>query len=58
MSNLSEEMEDHCEDEGSCEGVDLNRNFLAGWGKGHKDFEADSKMPWTSVYKGAHREKE
>jgi len=52
--NMSEEMQERCDDEGNCEGVDLNRNFPAGWGLGHKDFKKDSKHPWESVYKGSH----
>ena len=47
----------HCEDEGNCEGVDLNRNFPSGWGLGYSEFVEDSKKPWKSVFKGIHRKK-
>ena len=40
---------------GDCLGVDLNRNFPSGWGKGHPDFVLESTQPWSSVYKGSHR---
>lgn len=52
--NLTDEMLEKCHDEGNCEGVDLNRNFPAGWGIGHEEFEKESKDPSTSVYKGSH----
>ena len=52
--NLSERMLEKCHDEGNCEGVDLNRNFPAGWGMGHEQFVRDSKDPSTSVYKEYH----
>jgi len=38
----------------NCNGVDLNRNFPAGWGLGNKMFEASSDKPCKSVYKGSH----
>jgi len=50
--NLSEENRIHCDDEGDCGGVDINRNFPSGWGLGHKDFVKESKQPWTNVFKG------
>ena len=36
---------------GNCLGVDLNRNFPSGWGRGHKSFIDESELPSTSVYK-------
>ena len=57
LPKLPEEMEVKCEDDGKCEGVDLNRNFPSGWGEGYKDFVKDSIKPWTDVYKGVHRKK-
>ena len=53
--NLTEKEKIHCDDEGDCIGVDLNRNFPIGFGEGHPEFMVDSKVPWTSVYKGSHR---
>ena len=55
IADLSDKIIEHCEDEGDCEGVDLNRNFPAGWGLGHPDFEKKSSRPWTSQFKGIKR---
>ena len=55
IADLSDKIIEHCEDEGDCEGVDLNRNFPAGWGLGHPDFEKKSSRPWTSQFKGIER---
>ena len=55
--NLTDEMEAHCDDEGNCEGVDLNRNFPSGWGQGFTEFKRESPQPWQSIYKGPHRKK-
>jgi len=52
--NISKTLRTICDDEGNCEGIDLNRNFPGGYGLGHPTFEEDSKKPWTSVYKGSH----
>jgi len=49
---LSEEFETKCDDEGNCEGIDLNRNFPGGWGIGSDVFLSSSKKPWNSDYKG------
>merc|ERR1711974_225829 len=51
---IGEELEEKCEDEGNCEGVDLNRNFPGGWGVGSKTFLESSGNPWNSDYKGPH----
>jgi len=52
--NMTEKEQTHCDDEGDCLGVDLNRNFPSGWGKGHNSFVLESSQPWSSVYKGSH----
>jgi len=51
---ITEELETQCDDEGNCEGVDLNRNLPGGWGLGSKSFLESSGKPWNSDYKGPH----
>ena len=36
MSDLTEEQIIHCKKNHDCEGVDLNRNFPSGWGRGER----------------------
>merc|ERR1719334_822831 len=52
MRNLTSKQLERCDDEGNCDGVDLNRNFPGGWGQGHSSFIKESTEPSTSVYKG------
>merc|ERR1719153_159074 len=52
IAHLSDRIIEHCEDEGDCCGVDLNRNFPAGGGLGHPQFEIDSTKPWSVEFKG------
>jgi len=37
-----------------CRGVDLNRNFPSGWGKGNKRFMKTSHLPCEENYRGSH----
>jgi hypothetical protein len=67
--NITDDIETTCDDEGNCEGVDLNRltslwtrrdmlcrNFPSGWGEGGTKFPVSSSKPWNSDYKGSHRQ--
>lgn len=66
--NMTEKMETTCDDDGGCEGVDLNRwqetkrttcgcrNFPGGWSQGHHTFVESSEKPWNNDYRGSHRE--
>ena len=55
MSHITNHAKHKTTCEGDCLGVDLNRNFPSGWGKGHNSFVLESSQPWSSVYKGSHR---
>jgi len=53
--NISRKTEEICrctDDPEECRGVDLNRNFPSGWGKGTKRFERESTLPCFEIYKG------
>jgi len=53
--NISHKSEKVCrctENPDDCRGVDLNRNFPSGWGKGNKRFQIESSYPCMEIYKG------
>jgi len=55
FSNSQIEKNCSCEEKPQeCRGVDLNRNFPAGWGEGSESFARDSGFPCKEMYRGPH----
>ncbi|XP_023329357.1 zinc carboxypeptidase isoform X2 [Eurytemora carolleeae] len=55
--NLTQEQNDACRCDvhpDECSGVDLNRNFPGGFGKGNQRFVRESNLPCFEMYRGAH----